>query len=310
MTSPRVIPTGNWSRPKLGNDGGLAALSPQGRTGSGHRGDTAWASTAPAQRHQDRQQQVRGAGLEQDRRLGRGRSPRRVRRLHAELQGDPAQHAGARAAAGAILRGLHEACTRRRRRSRRRTPRRRASSSSRTSGRSASRRLGETAGFLTGYYEPIVDGSREPTEEFVHPLYRTPAGLLRGGKRLKAASFGSKKQGREAGGRNGKKSGKSAKAKAALHSPMDAMAAAKPAKAGKKARRGGRKLVSFYDRAAIDDGVLKGRNLETGLSQGSDRLVLHPHPGLGARAAAPTASCCASITTRRTATRTSRSANG
>ena len=25
---------------------------------------------------------------------------------------------------------------------------------------------GETTGFLTGYYEPIVDGSREPTEEY------------------------------------------------------------------------------------------------------------------------------------------------
>ena len=53
--------------------------------------------------------------------------------------------------------------------------------------------LGETAGFLTGYYEPIVDGSREPTEEYAHPLYRTPGGLLRGGKRLKAASFAARK---------------------------------------------------------------------------------------------------------------------
>ena len=116
--------------------------------------------------------------------------------------------------------------------------------------------LGETAGFLTGYYEPIVDGSREPTEEFVHPLYRTPAGLLRGGKRLKAASFGRGKA------KTGKpsKSGKPAKgAKASDTEKTDAMAAAKPRK---KARRGGRKLVSYYDRAAIDDGVLKGRNLE------------------------------------------------
>ena len=114
--------------------------------------------------------------------------------------------------------------------------------------------LGETAGFLTGYYEPIVDGSREPTEEFIHPLYRTPPGLLRGGKRLKAASFGRSKAGKAL------KRGKAAKgAKAALTEKTDAMAAAKPRK---KARRGGRKLVSFYDRAAIDDGVLAGRNLE------------------------------------------------
>jgi membrane-bound lytic murein transglycosylase A len=115
--------------------------------------------------------------------------------------------------------------------------------------------LGETAGFLTGYYEPIVDGSREPTEDFVHPLYRTPPGLLKGGKRLKAASFG----------RGKAKSGKAAKgakdkgAEAISAEKTEAMAAAKPKK---KARRGGRKLVTYYDRAAIDDGVLKGRDLE------------------------------------------------
>ena len=97
---------------------------------------------------------------------------------------------------------------------------------------------GETAGFLTGFYEPIVDGSREPTDEYVHPLYRTPGGLLRGGKRLKAASFGRKVA----------NAAKAAKGKAT--------------KVAKKLRKGGRKLVAFYDRAAIDDGVLKGRNLE------------------------------------------------
>ena len=90
--------------------------------------------------------------------------------------------------------------------------------------------LGESAGFLTGYYEPIVDGSLEPTEEFAHPLYRRPAGLLKGGRMLKAASFARK--------------------------------TAKAAANGKKARRGGKWLVTFYDRAAIEDGVLNGRNLE------------------------------------------------
>jgi len=106
---------------------------------------------------------------------------------------------------------------------------------------------GETAGFLTGYYEPIVDGSREPSDEFTHPLYRTPAGLLRGGKRLKAASFGRSKV--------GSKIAKGAKAtKKAVRSAAKKVAG--------KVRRGGRRLVSFYDRAAIEDGVLKGRNLE------------------------------------------------
>jgi membrane-bound lytic murein transglycosylase A len=39
-------------------------------------------------------------------------------------------------------------------------------------------RLGESAGFLTGYYEPIVDGSRFPTRIFTTPLYRRPPDLL------------------------------------------------------------------------------------------------------------------------------------
>ena len=40
------------------------------------------------------------------------------------------------------------------------------------------RRLGDSAGFLTGYYEPIVDGSRFPTREFTVPLYRRPRDLV------------------------------------------------------------------------------------------------------------------------------------
>jgi len=38
------------------------------------------------------------------------------------------------------------------------------------------RKLGDAAGFLTGYYEPIVDGSRFPTQEFTVPIYRRPPG--------------------------------------------------------------------------------------------------------------------------------------
>src|SRR5690349_1105608 len=39
-------------------------------------------------------------------------------------------------------------------------------------------RVGEGAGFLTGYYEPIVDGSRFPTGTFHVPIYRRPPDLL------------------------------------------------------------------------------------------------------------------------------------
>jgi membrane-bound lytic murein transglycosylase A len=40
------------------------------------------------------------------------------------------------------------------------------------------RKLGDPAGILTGYYEPIVDGSRFPTREFTVPLYRRPSDLV------------------------------------------------------------------------------------------------------------------------------------
>jgi membrane-bound lytic murein transglycosylase A len=42
-------------------------------------------------------------------------------------------------------------------------------------------RLGETQGFLTGYWEPIVQGSRTPNPEFSVPLYRRPPDLVAAG---------------------------------------------------------------------------------------------------------------------------------
>ena len=38
-------------------------------------------------------------------------------------------------------------------------------------------KLGERDGFLTGYYEPIVEGSRTKHGDYVYPIYRTPADL-------------------------------------------------------------------------------------------------------------------------------------
>jgi membrane-bound lytic murein transglycosylase A len=78
-------------------------------------------------------------------------------------------------------------------------------------------RLGEQAGFLTGYYEPEVEGRRAPTEEFNVPIYRQPGGIV-------------------------------AKLRAAV---------------GKLVRRRiGRRVTGSLERAAIDDGALKGRGLE------------------------------------------------
>ena len=42
--------------------------------------------------------------------------------------------------------------------------------------------LGTPDGFITGYYEPIVDGVRAKGEGYNFPLYRKPAGLLPGGR--------------------------------------------------------------------------------------------------------------------------------
>lgn len=44
-------------------------------------------------------------------------------------------------------------------------------------------RLGESAGFVTGYYEPVVEGSRFPTQIFKVPLYRRPPDLVAPGAR-------------------------------------------------------------------------------------------------------------------------------
>jgi membrane-bound lytic murein transglycosylase A len=91
--------------------------------------------------------------------------------------------------------------------------------------------LGEPAGFVTGYYEPIVIGSRTKSEEFAYPLYRKPPNLLPGGRMLARGSV--------------------------------AASSAKSKGKGKKKRRAARhRLVPFHERASIDDGVLAGRELE------------------------------------------------
>ena len=86
-------------------------------------------------------------------------------------------------------------------------------------------KLGDTDGFLTGYYEPIIDGSRVPTGEFTAPLYRRPPNLAISGRRKLGDSF--------------------------------------PSKGVKVGRRvGRRKIVPYYDRGQIEDGALDGWHLE------------------------------------------------
>lgn len=85
-------------------------------------------------------------------------------------------------------------------------------------------RIGEDAGFVTGYYEPIVDGSRTQTDVYNVPVYRRPSNLFVRGYSQASTSMPNK---------------------------------------GKVFRKiGRRKLVPYYDRGEIEDGAIAGRGLE------------------------------------------------
>lgn len=85
-------------------------------------------------------------------------------------------------------------------------------------------RLGEEDGFVTGYYEPVIDGSRKQTDVYTVPIYRRPSNLFVRGVKQGAVGLPNK---------------------------------------GQVFRKiGRRKLVPYYDRAGIEDGVIAGRGLE------------------------------------------------
>jgi len=86
-------------------------------------------------------------------------------------------------------------------------------------------RLGEAEGLLTGYFEPVVAGSRCPSPELNVPLYRRPKDLLAAGYKPASVAFPNK------GGRIGR-------------------------------RNENNDLVPYYDRAAIEAGALDGQKLE------------------------------------------------
>ena len=85
-------------------------------------------------------------------------------------------------------------------------------------------RLGEGDGFVTGYYEPVIDGSRTQTDVYNVPVYRRPSNLF-----VRGVKFG---------------------------------AVGLPNKGQVFRKIGRRKLVPYYDRAEIEDGVIAGRGLE------------------------------------------------
>src|ERR1700716_3075531 len=85
-------------------------------------------------------------------------------------------------------------------------------------------RLGEGDGFVTGYYEPVIDGSRAQTDAYTVPVYRRPSNLFVRGVKQSANGLPNK---------------------------------------GQVFRKiGRRKLVPYYDRAEIEDGAIAGRGLE------------------------------------------------
>src|SRR5215472_1331746 len=86
-------------------------------------------------------------------------------------------------------------------------------------------RLGETQGFLTGYYEPVVQGSRFPSPEFHVPVYRRPPDLVAGGNKPGSKAFPNK------GTRIGRRNAQG-------------------------------QLVPYHDRGAIEAGALDGQKLE------------------------------------------------
>jgi membrane-bound lytic murein transglycosylase A len=86
-------------------------------------------------------------------------------------------------------------------------------------------RIGESKGFLTGYFEPVVDGSRFPSPEFHTPIYRRPPDLLVDGQPV----------------------GKGADV---------------PNRAVINFRASDGELVPYYDRAQIENGALDGQKLE------------------------------------------------
>ena len=84
-------------------------------------------------------------------------------------------------------------------------------------------RLGDSAGLLTGYYEPIVDGSRFPTGIFKVPIYRRPPDLV---------------------------------------PPLKSTGPGFPNRGQSLRRTASGELVPYYDRGEILDGALDGQHLE------------------------------------------------
>ena len=108
-------------------------------------------------------------------------------------------------------------------------------------------KLGESSGLLTGYYEPIVDGSRMPNPQFHVPLYRRPPDLViqsQSASQNQKQNIQDQKQNQKAG---------PAPKKAILAFPNR----------GTVGRLNDKKeFEAYHDRLAIEEGALDGKQLE------------------------------------------------
>ena len=128
-------------------------------------------------------------------------------------------------------------------------------SSSRIFNPFASRGSGER-GLLTGYFEPIVAGSRFPSPEFPVPLYRRPGDLVAAGYKQGSLAF--------------------------------------PNKGVIGRRNANNELVPYHDRGAIEAGALDGRKLEICWLKDPFDLLAIQLEGSG-RVISRTARPCASV---------------
>ena len=122
------------------------------------------------------------------------------------------------------------------------------------------RNLGDAAGLLTGYYEPIVEGSRFPTGEFTVPLYRRPPDLVADGASEPGGPFPN------------------------------------TGRAFRRTLSG--ELVPYYDRGEIEDGALDGQHLEICWLRKCRRALYSSRSRVRHGSGSRTAPCCASTTTR------------
>jgi membrane-bound lytic murein transglycosylase A len=97
-------------------------------------------------------------------------------------------------------------------------------------------KLGDAAGLLTGYYEPVVDGSRFPTGIFKVPIYRRPPDLV---------------------------------------PPVHSAGLRFPNRGQSLRRTDSGTLIPYYDRGQILDGALDGKHLEIcWIKNQSDALLI------------------------------------